>query len=74
MHVLIDMACPVHAKPAVHYLRDPYERYVDAHAQELAAMALPALEAQADQLTLSGLITLITHAARREAADLTQSP
>ena len=74
MHVLIDMACPVHAKFVGHYLRDPYERYVDAHAQELVAMALPVLEALDGKLTLSGLITLIAHVARREAADLTQSP
>jgi hypothetical protein len=74
MHVLIDMACPVHAQAVAHYLRDPYERYVDTHAQELATMPLPTLPATLEKASVTEIIALIAHASRSETADLTQSP
>jgi len=43
LHVLIDMACPAHARAVPHYLHDPFERWVEVHATELAALPLPEL-------------------------------
>jgi hypothetical protein len=40
-HLLIDMACPVHASRVAH-LTDGYEWYVEAHCAQLAALPVPA--------------------------------
>jgi hypothetical protein len=72
IHIIIDMACPSHAKGVVHMLEDPYEIYVDAHSAELARLPVPELP----ELAAAGptaIIDSIARAARREDADLTKS-
>jgi len=51
-HLVIDMACPVHASRVAH-LTDGYEWYVEAHGAELAALpvAVPARFASAHAAT-----------------------
>jgi hypothetical protein len=41
-HLLIDMACPVHASRVAH-LTDGYEWFVEAHCAQLAALPVPAV-------------------------------
>jgi hypothetical protein len=71
LHVLIDMACPVHAQAVWHYLRDPFERYVDAHAAELAALPVPPPPADDDPVAL---VDSLAGAARAVRADGRQTP
>ena len=71
LHVLLDMACPAHAQNVWHYLRDPFERYVDAHAAELAALPLaPPPPWQGPE----ALIDSLAGAARAVRADRRQTP
>jgi hypothetical protein len=74
LHVLIDMACPVHAHPVWHYLRDPYERYVDFHATELAQLPLPVINLDPRRDTSLKMVTGMARASKQELADATQSP
>jgi hypothetical protein len=71
LHVLIDMACPVHAQDVWHHLRDPFERYVDAHAAELAALPVPALALAAAP---EALVASLAGAAQAVRADRRQTP
>jgi hypothetical protein len=71
LHVLIDMACPVHAQAVWHYLRDPFERYVDTHAAELAALPVPDPPADDDPVAL---VDSLAGAARAVRADGRQTP
>jgi hypothetical protein len=74
LHISLDMACPTHAQGVCHYLSEPFERYVDAHAEDLALLPTPEL---APDLASSGpeaLVQLLALAAQREVADGTKSP
>lgn len=54
-HVLTDMACPVHVHRVAHQ-SDPYEWYVDAHKEQLAALSVPrAPQAQRPSELVEGL-------------------
>jgi hypothetical protein len=72
VHVLADLACPVHAHAVWHYLDDPFERWVDAHASELASSVVPELPAPLD--TAEALTASLAAAAREERPDATKSP
>jgi len=74
LHVLVDMACPVHAHPVCHYLRDPYERYVEYHAQALKQLPVPDVAKEGASVSISSYITALATQARLEQADRTQSP
>lgn len=74
LHVLVDMACPVHAHPVCHYLRDPYERYVEHHAQALKQLPVPNVMNDAASVSMTSYITRLATQARQEQADRTQSP
>lgn len=71
LHVLIDMACPVHAQAVFHYLRDPFERYVDSHAAELAELPVPEPPATRDP---AALVDSLASSARAVRADDRQTP
>jgi hypothetical protein len=71
LHVLLDMACPAHAQNVWHYLRDPFERYVDAHAAELAALPVAAPPPWAGP---EALVDSLAGAARAVRADGRQTP
>jgi hypothetical protein len=71
LHVLADMACPVHAQAVWHYLRDPFERYVDAHAAELAELPLPP---PPERDAPDELVESLAQAARAVRADGRQTP
>ena len=71
IHVLADMACPVHAQAVWHYLEDPYELYVDAHCPDLATIDIPPLP---QDWTPESLVTSLAMAAQQHIADRTQSP
>lgn len=43
IHLLADMACPVHVHRTVHEMTDPFEWWVEAHAREIGALPLPAI-------------------------------
>ncbi|HVK54512.1 MAG TPA: hypothetical protein VM532_05720 [Burkholderiales bacterium] len=63
LHVLIDMACPAHAIPIAHYLKDPFERYVDAHASKLSTLSVA--EFTVDRSATPGdLVSSLAEAAR----------
>ncbi len=74
LHVLIDMACPVHAQGVAHYLDEPFERHVDAAAEDLASLPVPALSAHVAEGGPQALVDSLAGAARREIADTTKSP
>lgn len=74
LHVLIDMACPVHAQAALHYLDDPFERHVDAHIAALGRLAVPPLPAGVREGSIEGVVDSLAGAARREKADRTRTP
>jgi hypothetical protein len=66
LHVLFDMACPPHARAIPHSTRDPFERYVDAHAAALARLPVPELAAAPPR----ELITSLARAARQAPASI----
>lgn len=73
LHLMIDLACPVHAQGVVHYLDDPFETFVEANAHELAELPIP------ESPDLIGkppraLAASLAEAARRMGADATKSP
>lgn len=75
LHVLIDMACPAHARAVAHSLREPFEVYVEAHAAELACLPLPELPpALALDSGPAALVESLARAARVEQVDGTTSP
>ncbi len=79
VHVLTDMACPAHALAVAHYLHDPFERWVESHAAELAELPVPALpDGVAVAAAVTGapaaLVDSLAGAARRHAVDRTQLP
>jgi hypothetical protein len=47
VHLLSEMATPVHSSVVLHWYGDPFELYVEAHARELRKLALPSLPAAA---------------------------
>ena len=61
LHVLFDMACPPHARAIPHSTRDPYERYVDAHAARLARLPIPEVAPRSP----AELVTSLARAAQR---------
>jgi hypothetical protein len=71
LHVLLDMACPAHAQNVWHHLRDPFERYVDAHAAELAGLPVPPLPACDGP---EALVDSLAAEARAVRADRRQTP
>jgi hypothetical protein len=73
LHVLIDMACPVHAQAVWHTLRDPFERYVDVHAAELAALPVPDLAPWVAAAGPAALVDSLAAAARSVRADRRQT-
>ncbi len=79
VHVLTDMACPAHALAIAHYLHDPFERWVERHAAELAELPVPALPegvavAAAATSAPAALVDSLAAAARRHGVDRTQLP
>lgn len=68
-HLLTDMACPVHVHRVAHYT-DPYEWYVEAHAEQLAARPIPPLPAAP---SVVALIEGLARHTQRYAADGTNS-
>lgn len=73
LHVLIDMGCPAHARATWHYLRDPFEHFVDHHATTISVMDLP-YRPEGDAFhTPAQLVTALAQEARREQADRTQT-
>ena len=73
IHVLIDMACPSHAQHTWHYLSDPFERYVDAHARELASLPLPDLEPSFNGASPEVVVAALANEAQKEVTDHTQT-
>jgi hypothetical protein len=43
VHLIADMACPVHAHRVAHETIDPYEWWIEAHEQELRRLPVPAV-------------------------------
>lgn len=43
VHLLSEMAAPVHAQIVLHWRGDPFEMYVERHHRELRALPLPAI-------------------------------
>ncbi len=74
VHVLADMACPVHAQAVWHYLRDPFERCVDAAASDLRRLPVPELDSQLRVQGAEALVDSLAGAAQEEEADTTQTP
>lgn len=74
MHVLIDMACPSHAQHTWHYLSDPFERYVDAHAKDLASLPLPEVDGSLHGAAPEIIVESLAREAQKEATDRTQTP
>jgi len=70
-HLLVDMACPVHAHRTVHMIDDPYEWYVEGNAAALRA--LPAV-AWPDRPRASDLVEELARFAQAFAPDSTHSP
>ena len=66
-HLLIDMACPVHASRVAH-LTDGYEWYVETHGAELARLPLPLIDGPASAAAITAALARHT---RRFAPDRT---
>jgi hypothetical protein len=69
-HLVVDMACPVHVHRAIHDT-DGYEWYVDAHADELAALpavAVPRLR------SVAAIVDSLAAISRAHRADRLQHP
>lgn len=74
MHVLIDMACPSHAQYTWHYLSDPFERYVDGHARDLASLPLPQVDSNLQGASPEEIVESLAREAQLEMTDHTQTP
>ena len=70
-HLLVDMACPVHAHRTVHMIDDPYEWYVEGHAAALRALPVVAWP---DRTRPSDLVDDLARYAQDFAPDSTHSP
>ena len=70
LHLLADMACPVHAQRVVHFVSDPYEWYVESHREELGR--LPVVPA-ADRPRASDLVESLCRIAQAHPADRTHN-
>ena len=66
LHVLIDMACPAHAQNSWHYLKDPFERYVEAHASQLAALSVSYASLLPNPFKIESLIDSLAKVAQQE--------
>lgn len=69
LHLLVDMACPVHAQRVVH-VSDPFEWYVESHAAELGQ---PPAGPVADRPRASELIESLSHFTQAYPADRTHN-
>src|SRR5262245_1977581 len=69
LHLLIDMGCPVHAQRVAH-LTDPYEWYVESHAQALRELPVPCVP---DRDEASQLVESLSGFAQAFPADRTNS-
>ena len=70
-HLLVDMACPVHAHRTVHMIDDPYEWYVEGHADTLRALPVAAWP---DRARASELVDGLARFTQAFAPDGTHSP
>ncbi len=66
-HLLIDMACPVHASRVAH-LTDGYEWYIETHCADLARLPLPRIEGPTSAAAITAALARHT---RRFAPDRT---
>jgi len=71
LHLLADMACPVHAQRVVHFVSDPYEWYVESHASELRELPVAAV---GDAERASTLVESLCRFTQSYPADRTHSP
>lgn len=70
-HLLVDMACPVHVHRVIHTPGDGFEWYVEAHGEELGAIAIPPPPAATRASELIDSLARFTH---QFPADRTQHP
>jgi hypothetical protein len=73
MHILVDMACPAHARHVWHHLRDPFEHCVEGRAGRLAGAPVPCLPPELRNGPPGAWAKSLARAARREKADGTQT-
>ena len=71
VHLLVDMACPVHSHRTVHMIDDPYEWYVEGNAAALRELPVPAWP---DRARPSDLVEELARFAQAFAPDGTHSP
>lgn len=64
IHLLSEMAAPVHSSVVLHWYGDPFELYVEQHARELRRLPLPELPAEAARAQSAAELThlLAVHA------------
>jgi hypothetical protein len=72
-HILIDMACPAHARHVWHHMRDPFERCVEGRAGRLAEAPVPGLPREVREGGPVAWAESLAQAARRERTDGTQT-
>jgi hypothetical protein len=71
VHLLTDMACPVHAQRTVHMISDSFEWYVEGHAGALESLPVPAV---AVRRRASELVEDLARQTQRFPSDTTNSP
>ena len=71
LHLLADMACPVHAQRVVHFVADPYEWYVESHTPELRDLPVASV---GDAERASTLVESLCRFTQSFPADRTHSP
>ncbi len=71
IHLLTDMACPVHARRVVHLIDDPFEWYVEGNAPALEKLPVPPVP---DRACASELVDELARHTQRFAPDKTNSP
>jgi hypothetical protein len=69
-HILIDMACPVHATRTAH-LDDPYEWFVDGNARELASLPVGPVPRE---LGVEEIVRSLARVSQQYPADGTNNP
>jgi hypothetical protein len=74
IHLLSEMAAPVHSSVVLHWYGDPFELYVEANARELRKLPLPALPAGAARArTAAELVHLLAVYSRQFPCDRTRN-
>jgi len=71
VHLLVDMACPVHSHRTVHLIDDPYEWYVEGNAAELRGLSVTPWP---DRSRPSDLVEELARYAQAFEPDGTHSP